>query len=481
MRVYFSGAENPGWRNKLVAWNATAVAFNFKHLIPRLPKKSPFLLSDRLPADVHVMSYFEVPPEAPELADLYLNWVALNADRLDFAVEPDGLSAEDAEARRADSTCLPIWRPETGHRALQKLAERYTGIAVLQSAWDSDKPVTPRLNRMVASEGTYVHGLGVSMAEILAAVAFGSVSTGSWMSASRYGETQIWDGSELRRFPATDKESRQRYRAHIAHSGLDLDKIDADDQDEVCKLAVWSWQQLEDWLSRRREVPTEVSMESLGRTQYDAEMEESAIEVSEGFTPTTTGRRRGTKAAIRATSALPIMESVVTEGAEHAIRIRSESSRICDECSVSEVCPGYEEGSACAYSIPVSIQSKDQLVSLLNGVLEMQAQRVLFARFREDLEGGVDPVVSKEVDRLFNITAQYKDIVDNSESLKVQIEAKGGAGALSRLFGARVGEQARALPGGGLDTGDTDRLLADVVGTTVLDPVDWSRVGDVDE
>jgi len=472
MRIYFAGGESPNWRKKLIAWDVKAVSINFKHLVPRLPKTKPFLLAERLPEDVRAMVHFEVPEESPELVDVYLRFVEQNASRLDFAIEPDGVPADVLEQIRADSACLPIWRPESGHRALQRLSETYSGIAVLQSAWESDRPVSPRLNRIVQSEGTYLHGLGVSKAEILTTVAFGSVSTGSWMSASKYGETQVWDGSELRRFPATDKESRQRYRAHIAHSGLDLDKIEADDRDEVCKLAVWSWQQFEEWLSRRREVPTDVDVMRV----VTGNDEESGVEdfaAPSDSTPTTTRSRSGTNVVTRPTRPLPILEQGRTEEAEPVLMVRKGTTRVCDNCSISNDCPEYQAGSSCAFDIPVEIKTKEQLMALLNGALEIQAQRMLFARFREDLEGSIDPVVSKEMDRLFALTTQYKDIVDNAETLKVQIEAKGQAGVLSRLFGSHVGEKARELPGGGLDALETDKLLLDAV--EVPNTIDWSE------
>ena len=39
---------------------------------------------------------------------------------------------------------------------------------------------------------------------------------------------------------------------------------------------------------------------------------------------------------------------------------------------------------------------------MLQAMIEMQASRVLFARFAEELEGqGLDPALSSEMDRLF--------------------------------------------------------------------------------
>ena len=93
-------------------------------------------------------------------------------------------------------------------------------------------------------------------------------------------------------------------------------------------------------------------------------------------------------------------------------------------------------------------------------VMQAQAQKA-----EQDLG-----VLNKEIDAL---VTQYKDIVDNAETLKVQIEAKGQAGVLSRLFGSHVGEKARELPGGGLDALETDKLLLDAV--EVPNTIDWSE------
>ncbi len=72
MRIYFSGAESPNWRKKLVQqWGVRNIAVNFRHLIPRLPKVKASLVADWVPDDVRVMVHFEVPEESPELVDTY--------------------------------------------------------------------------------------------------------------------------------------------------------------------------------------------------------------------------------------------------------------------------------------------------------------------------------------------------------------------------------------------------------------------------
>jgi hypothetical protein len=97
-------------------------------------------------------------------------------------------------------------------------------------------------------------------------------------------------------------------------------------------------------------------------------------------------------------------------------------------------------------------------------MIEMQASRVLFARFAEELEGqGLDPALSSEMDRLFSLIDKFKNISDTRDLMRIEVEARGNAGVLSRLFGSKAGETARQLPGGGLGPNQTDQFIQDVI------------------
>ena len=129
------------------------------------------------------------------------------------------------------------------------------------------------------------------------------------------------------------------------------------------------------------------------------------------------------------------------------ITVPETAFRRCDNCFLAGVCPGYEAHQPCAYSIPVTIRTKDELQGVLAAALEMQTQRVFLSRFAEELAGQeLDPAVGAELDRLFNLTWRFKEIMDSRESLSISVEAKGGGGGiLSRLFGADVGERVKTL------------------------------------
>jgi hypothetical protein len=146
------------------------------------------------------------------------------------------------------------------------------------------------------------------------------------------------------------------------------------------------------------------------------------------------------------------------------IRYKSNPIRQCDSCYLASRCPAFKEHSDCGFKLPVEIRSKDQLNATLQAMIEMQASRVLFARFAEELEGqGLDPALSSEMDRLFSLIDKFKNISDTRDVLRMEVEARGSSGVLSRLFGAKAGESARQLPGGGLDANRTDQFITDII------------------
>jgi hypothetical protein len=85
-------------------------------------------------------------------------------------------------------------------------------------------------------------------------------------------------------------------------------------------------------------------------------------------------------------------------------------------------------------------------LDVLTAMLEMQTSRVLFARFAEELEGqGNDPTLSAEMDRLFRLTKEFKDIEDTRDMVRFEVEARAGAGVLSRIFGEKAADKANPL------------------------------------
>lgn len=149
----------------------------------------------------------------------------------------------------------------------------------------------------------------------------------------------------------------------------------------------------------------------------------------------------------RMTSKTTDLNGTESETETETLSVNTNSLRKCDTCSLSLQCEGFEAGARCAYSIPVVIRSKDQLDSVLRANVEIQSQRVMMMRFAEEITGAPDPDVGREMDRLFNMVAKWKEIGDNRDTLEMTVRAKGNAntGMLSRMFGAKVGANAMVL------------------------------------
>ena len=138
------------------------------------------------------------------------------------------------------------------------------------------------------------------------------------------------------------------------------------------------------------------------------------------------------------------------------------SLRACDTCFVASNCPAFKPASTCAFKLPVSIKTKEQLKGLINAVIEMQGQRVAFMRFAEEINGGyADPNVSQEIDRLFKLIKTTKELDDSREFIRMTVERQGSAGVLSSIFGERA-TKLNELPNEGLNEEQTTKIIKDL-------------------
>lgn len=139
----------------------------------------------------------------------------------------------------------------------------------------------------------------------------------------------------------------------------------------------------------------------------------------------------------------------------------SASLRQCNTCFVAANCPAMKPDSACAFNLPIEVKTKDQLKALLNTIIEMQGARVAFSRFAEELNGGYpDPNTGQEIDRLFKIVKQLKELEENKEFVRMTVERQTSGGVLSALFGERA-NNLKQLPDGGLNEEQTTKIISD--------------------
>lgn len=475
MKIALSGGEKGTYRNILVENNAPHIALNLTQL--SIPKTKVLNLKELLGgADVYVYTSDE-----DEDVNRFDEFIREHLDEIDLII-----GRPDYDGAWIGPKYVPLWNDAKDEERLAYLCEKFGRVAVSDRALNARTVM--RLRQLQQRWGCTLVAL-TSKVDMIEAVTWDTVIVSSWTSVVRYGETQIWDGHGLRRYPAQKKESsRKKHRADIVRLGLDFDSIIEDDVKEVAKLAVLSWQEWE--------------KSTFGTSAYHPSEEDDETEFEEGETGkvvditdyrpvlANTGSE-GTSIAIRrrddggenGRELLPVMgmETVIAVGTqddetleiapkrENVVRYQTSGIRNCDSCYLAPRCPRFEPHAECAYELPVEMKTKEQLRAVLRAMLEMQTSRILFASFAEQLEGqGIDPVLSKELDRLFELTERFKNIEDTRDLVRFEMEARAGAGVLSRIFGSKVGEAQNQLSEP-LPQKAIDQVIIDA---EVVDPVE---------
>jgi hypothetical protein len=491
VRIYLAGGEVPSHRKLFNEAKAPHVALSFLGLKRRLKLARPWLLADKFGESTSVFldsGAYSVntnndafsQKDLRELSAGYRDFVEANLDRVEFFSEFDALplGRDWIETQRdwwinnapADKF-LVIWHPDWGIETLQHLCQTFARVGVPQTALGG-RNLAPLLNSLVATSEVKLHGVAMTKVEEMSSIAWHSVASTSWISPQRYGDTIVWTGNELKRYPkAYQERARKRHRSLFERIGLDAARIEDGDSTEVLRLSMWSWRQLEDHINRHHgeepnskyglfqirtpEQPAgQETVTALGNQDTDP-FDASGLPAVDG--PET---EMVHPASTRPTKPIPVMglgsrrsKVVQDDGTEEDVEVpivgvRSESTRVCNSCFLASKCPAFEANNNCAYDIPVQIKTRDQFRALQDALIEMQTQRVMFMRFSEEMEGGYsDPNLSSELDRLNKMIRQKHEIDEGVFSMNLQVKGSGGGpGLLARMFGSEASERARALP-----------------------------------
>jgi len=486
MKIIYLGAEVPSNRLLLGSAGARAVGVSYWRLMKRgLPKTKIYLLKNYFPENMEILVHPGIPKtqdlgrtELEEFAADYEEFIIDNLDRITyftelthFQVGPDFIQdqRDTVWSEVPPSKFLPVWSPESGHRGLEEMARKYLDIALPGEAIEDAVWLSNTARKLTTNEGTRFHALGTARPDNLRQVAVETASTLSWLSPMTRGETIVWDGTRLVRYPKSMKEqARPRHKAVYEKAGLDFDKIVSDDAQELCKLAVWSFDQLEMRLTVGNNSNIYDSFEDPAGDDYaetnPAISDRLGVEM-----------RKLQPRDPRDMGNLPVFGFDVKTVIEKddagndvlkdvpVVQSRDTSLRQCDTCFVASNCPAFKPQSVCAFKLPVEVKTKDQLKSLINAIIEMQGQRVAFMRFAEELNGGyADPNVSQEIDRLFKLIKTTKELDDSREFIRMTVERQGSAGVLSQIFGEKA-NILKEIPNGGLDEDTTTQIIKDAI------------------
>lgn len=472
MIFIFNGAEVPSNRLLLESMCVEHMGFSFWRAWKRgLPKNKEYYLSDHFDPEVKIYvdwkndGYDSLTFEAQRAYDeAYKNFMLNNADRIEMSVfHEDGYVGQQ----------IVEWNGKG------KPPEDCI-VGVSHELIESDMSLSAKI-RMAMRDGTKFMAMGTAKPDNLRSIPFDYASTLAWLSPMRHGETIIWDGARLVRYPKSmQDQARRRYKNQVQRAGLDFSKFLADDNKEVARVTIWSLLQLQNDIQRKRGnsmSPTEI-VDMYGK-DHSAETKQNSpeyvdnkpaltdnnlpvkVDRSEGLT-TLPGLTFGTK---KVTEMSPEGEKVTKD--IPVAGISDTPLRQCNTCFVAATCPAMVPDQSCAFKIPVELRTKDQLKSLLTAMLEMQAQRVFFARFAEEQNGGYpDPNLSLEMDRLFRITKNLKDIESETVHMKMTAEVTGGPGVLANIFGEQAKQKQLPAP---MSDNEVSKLMSDILDADIVD------------
>lgn len=476
MNLIFSGVEVGSNRTLLEGMKVESMGLNYWGLRKRgLPKTKIWLISEHFEpeAKVYIESGALQADKAglsrQELLDLaadYQEFLVNNADRAEAFLEFDSqvLGQEWIAQQRPffsnDPKLWVIWHESDGISNLQSLAKSYSNIAIPHETIESVKNLASLTRTLQRSHGTAFHAIGCAKPDNLRQVPFSTASTLSWLSPMRRGETIVWDGTKLNRYPKKMKDqARPRYKAMVEKAGLDYSEFIADSTLESTRVAVWSYKRLEESMDKK--TPDLHIIDGGKNAQVsdnsDTPLMSGLMEMMGGASDNSdleVRKNEPTKLVERAPEEmqnLPVfgvkMKTVVETDEEGrdvlkdvpVISSQQSSLRQCNTCFVASNCPAFKPDNMCAFNLPVEVKTKDQLKALLTAIIEMQGQRVAFMRFAEEMSGGyADPNLSQEIDRLYKLIGQVKEMETNKEFIQITAQRQSAGGVLSAIFGDRA-------------------------------------------
>jgi len=439
-----------------------------------LPKTKPYLIGEHFRDDMRVwvdsgatqadkanLSSRELEAYAAD----YEEFIAMNYDRIEGFVEFDsqvlGLPAiiQNRAVYENDPKLWVVWHESYSTLLLQRWAEEYRNIAIPNQAIESVTSLSAICRKIVQQHPVRFHALATAKPDNLRQIPFSSASTLAWLSPMRRGETIVWDGQKLVRYPKSMKaQARMRYKNVVERAGLDFNKFVTDDTTEATKVAVWSYLQLEAKMDKDKPdlhviqggKKSEVS-DNNDDTLYTGLMEMMG---GASDNSASTMRKQEPSELIQRdpneVTSMPVLGYSVKQIVENengvdvlkdtvVVTSNTSSLRQCDTCFVAANCPAFKPANTCAFNLPVKLETPEQLRSLNTALLEMQAQRVMFMRFAEELNGGyADPNVSQEIDRYQKMLKNLKELDENKEFIQITAQRSASQGVLSAIFGDRV-------------------------------------------
>ena len=482
MRIIFSGTEVGSNRTLLEGLGVTYMGINYYNLRKRgLPKTKLWLISEHFQPEVNVFIESGArqaeknglsKEELIDLAADYQEFLVNNADRAFAFQEFDSmvLGRDWVEKQRPffsnDPKLWVVWHQEYGIHELLEMSAKYKNIMIPSDEIEAVTNLAALTRSYSRQYGTQFHALSCAKPDNLRQIPFATSTTLSWLSPMRRGETIIWDGKKIVRYPKRMKDqARPRYKTIVQGAGLNYLDFVQDTTLEATRVAVWSYKKLEESMDKKS--PNFHIIDG-GKDEILSDNSDALLTGLMGFESAASDN---SDLEVRKVSAAEVIQrdpeeiqnlpvfgfkmKTVVETDENGrdvlkevpvINNQSSSLRQCDTCFVAANCPAFKPHNVCAFNLPVEVKTKDQLKALLTAIIEMQGQRVAFMRFAEEMNGGyADPNLSQEIDRLLKLVGNVNEMDQNKEFIQITASRQSSGGVLSAIFGDRA-QALRELP-----------------------------------
>lgn len=416
MNLFFAGAEQPLYMRQLMDLDVKHIAISYFEWQRR---RSGDEIYKHVPADVSVI----IMPGVAKKEDLdfktftddYIDFVERNAEQcLVYGLDAPHCPADIKKATQRSLDLLPnVVRFPTEDEQLVDLAREHERLGVNASL--AKATPTNELRRIQAT----LYGSNITDPKVLKGARFEATTSMAWLSARRFGELWIWSRGSLKHYSAENLGRAVRaHRETIEEFEIDSKACLANDPAALTALAVKSLQNMARSLS--------------GRLRDRQEGETAAVSPSRG----TSGSVDSGVAGGVASALVPVIERVPvplptillnTEDGAQKVGSQGLSMRRCNTCNLADACPEFHVNATCAFHMPVEIKNRAQWEAASHYLLEVQMQRIGFARFAEEAEGQVlTPRLGQEMDRFYKMLSAQKDLEQKPDPVP--------GGAMSRFF-----------------------------------------------
>lgn len=473
MRFFYTGAERPSNLIALRSMGVDAFCVSYANALahrttigtdPASVLSKWFEAGDMVIAESGMGRLSE--DDALTRMEGYERFIADSGGLLSGVVENDSLPSE-VMAERRDAFYAHLGIPHIrvtpdGSDLSQMLADMREGGGTMVTkklllALHNDNPDLAKVLRPLRDEGLMVHVRGtLRNIEVLRDTQPALVMNRAWLRPMMHGDIFWWDGEGLQNFKTShpvrgeDGSLPDGFEESVLACGVeDVERVLRRESASITRLALWSFKKMEDHLNRF--VPHTKYADHGAHVEHgDPETPDTShssvvshVPLLGTPPPPPPAPQRRVLPVISLNSKTVLAEDDSPDAVKEIPVSASpqESVRLCNTCFVAATCPAFVKDSTCSFSLPVEVRTKDQLTSLLSTVIEMQTSRVMFGRFAEEMNGGMpDPGVSKEIDRLFRLIKQSKDIGEQREVVRMTVERQSSGGVLSAIFGERAAE-----------------------------------------